>query len=834
MPIVTRLHFPSHLALVLSRGSTRLHLSPAAIGACSTVVTTLFLCATAAAQSSAEPTTAPQRDPETIAAQDTTEQNTSSGETRDGHNTKPSRKSKSTSKGTSDKTADNAQPPASQTPTGAAPSQADLDVQETLDSADTLDVTIHGERAKPITSEPTSTVTQRDLQERLPRSSPDALRYEPGVYVQQTAHSQASPFIRGRTGQQTVMLFDGIRLNTSTFRQGPNQYFFTVDSHTIHHIDVFRGGASTRWGSDAIGGVINAHPLEPRLDLMRDNWVVRPRAMMQYGSADSSFGQRFQLDTQITKNIRVLSGAGYRKVNDLRTAGAVVSPTTGEAPLVPAFKDDGVTQRGTHFNEVTGDVRAVFQLSNKTRLVTAVYLYRQFDAPRTDMCPPPYAPISECMQYDEQFRTLAYGKLDTSLGAVAEKLQVALSFQRQHERRTQSRPNSFVENGGRDDVDTYGISAVADTRKFAIGPTKTGITYGGDVYHDRIDSVAWMIFTDLPMVIPMTRGLYLAGSYYTHGGVFVAPTVDISEKWQGRLGARFAAASAHSPEDAQTGTKSVDQTWTALVGNAGVTYRPVQELGIALNLDRSFRAPNIDDLTSRQQTGPGFQFENADLKPESATTAELGFELQSAYLDTNIWLFRSTVTDAITRVPKSTSECPPNTPQCESSWSPIQLINAPGKSVVQGLEFAARAYLPANFSVSTSLSLTHGEMVNPQPRPEDPTREYEETVPMSRIPPLNGTLEMRWKPPSGPYAGAALRWAKEQTRLALSDTSDERIPQGGTPGFAVVDLRAGYRFRQQMVLAVVLENVFNSVYRYHGSSVNGPARGILINFETGL
>ena len=39
----------------------------------------------------------------------------------------------------------------------------------------------------------TSTVTRRDLERRLPRSAPDALRYEPGVFVQQTAHAAASP-----------------------------------------------------------------------------------------------------------------------------------------------------------------------------------------------------------------------------------------------------------------------------------------------------------------------------------------------------------------------------------------------------------------------------------------------------------------------------------------------------------------------------------------------------------------------------------------------------------------------------------------------------------------
>jgi iron complex outermembrane receptor protein/hemoglobin/transferrin/lactoferrin receptor protein len=92
----------------------------------------------------------------------------------------------------------------------------------------------------------TSTVTRRDLERRLPRSAPDALRYEPGVFVQQTAHAQGSAYLRGLTGQQTVLLFDGIRLNNATYRQGPNQSFFTLDARALEAIEVQRGGASTR------------------------------------------------------------------------------------------------------------------------------------------------------------------------------------------------------------------------------------------------------------------------------------------------------------------------------------------------------------------------------------------------------------------------------------------------------------------------------------------------------------------------------------------------------------------------------------------------------------
>jgi iron complex outermembrane receptor protein/hemoglobin/transferrin/lactoferrin receptor protein len=79
-----------------------------------------------------------------------------------------------------------------------------------------------------------------------------------------------------------------------------------------------------------------------------------------------------------------------------------------------------------------------------------------------------------------------------------------------------------------------------------------------------------------------------------------------------------------------------------------------------------------------------------------------------------------------------------------------------------------------------------------------------------------------------------MRWALRQSQLAPSDLSDARIPEGGTPGFAVLDLFAGYRMGRHMLFNVVFENVSDAAYRYHGSAVNGPGRGVIVNFESGM
>ncbi len=61
-------------------------------------------------------------------------------------------------------------------------------------------------------------------------------------------------FLRGANAAQTLVLVDGIRINGST-SGGIN--WNTIDPATIERIEVLRGAASSLYGSDAIGGVIN-------------------------------------------------------------------------------------------------------------------------------------------------------------------------------------------------------------------------------------------------------------------------------------------------------------------------------------------------------------------------------------------------------------------------------------------------------------------------------------------------------------------------------------------------------------------------------------------------
>ncbi len=714
------------------------------------------------------------------------------------------------------------------TPSDAAPSEADDDTRR-----------IRVGRRRPRATQPgraSSIITRDELEQRLPRSAPDALTGEPGVYVQRTAHGQGSPYLRGLTGQQTVLFFDGVRLNNSTFRQGPNQYFFTIDAHTIQQLEILRGSASTRYGSDALGGALLSTPVQPDFTRGPKPWTVHPRAIARFTTADAEVGGRGQVALAYRGKLGIMVGAGYRNVGQLKAGGRVIEPATGQPQRVPPlFEADDRTQRGTGFRELTSDARIVWRASSKHQFTLGYYDYRQFDVPRTDKCPPPTAPEDECLRYLQQFRTLTYGAFDAHDGhAAAHTVRLTLSYQNQHERRRLLRgAPSPTEVHGDDDVHTVGSGLTIETDTFALAPwvSLTG-RYGSDAYLDLIDSEGWLLFRDTQIRADLSRGQYLDRGRYLTSGVWAEAQATFVDAIEVRGGGRGALMHARAPGDVSSESATIERTWGAAVGNAGVSAQAVPWLAFHVNLDQGFRAPNMDDLTSRQQTGPGFQFENASLNPERSLSTEAGLTVDHPWVELSAFAYQTRIRDLIGRAPRTVDQCPLDATGCGTSQTRFQLVNLSGHAFVRGVEGDVRLYLPLDFRLRSTVSFAWGEGSNPiaATSADQPARR-----PLSRIPPLNGLVEAGWRGgPTGLYVFGVVRWAQAQTRLALADESDARIPEGGTPGYVLVDARVGYRLDPYMLIAAVAENLGNVAYRHHGSSVNGPGRGLSLQLEFGF
>ena len=108
-----------------------------------------------------------------------------------------------------------------------------------------------------------SVISNEEIRSRSFTSLLDAVKYQEGIDIgtSRDKTGQGSISMRGLTGDYTLILVDGIRQNNhgdiypNNF--GGNAFNHIPPLETIDRIEVIRGPASTLYGADALGGVIN-------------------------------------------------------------------------------------------------------------------------------------------------------------------------------------------------------------------------------------------------------------------------------------------------------------------------------------------------------------------------------------------------------------------------------------------------------------------------------------------------------------------------------------------------------------------------------------------------
>lgn len=167
-------------------------------------------------------------------------------------------------------------------------------------------------------------IDQQALQAAGKDSLAEILSKQPGVQFATTGGPQTvtTIFMRGANSQHTLVLIDGIRINGST--TGGIQ-FPAIDPSSVERIEILRGAASSLYGSDAIGGVINIITKKGEQDRPLSAWAnigygTYETAKSSMGLSGASAGWDYSLST---------SAASSKGLNATRrfTAGNQINPT---------------------------------------------------------------------------------------------------------------------------------------------------------------------------------------------------------------------------------------------------------------------------------------------------------------------------------------------------------------------------------------------------------------------------------------------------------------------------------------------------------------------------
>lgn len=98
-------------------------------------------------------------------------------------------------------------------------------------------------------------ITREDIDRSSARNLAELLALRPGVDIYARSPAQADVSLRGGTAEQTLVLVDGVR--ASDAQSSHYTLDLAVPLDAIERVEILRGAASSLYGPDAVGGVVN-------------------------------------------------------------------------------------------------------------------------------------------------------------------------------------------------------------------------------------------------------------------------------------------------------------------------------------------------------------------------------------------------------------------------------------------------------------------------------------------------------------------------------------------------------------------------------------------------
>lgn len=654
----------------------------------------------------------------------------------------------------------------------------------------------------------TALLDKETLQDNQVRTLPEALQFTPGVMVQKTAHGHGAPIIRGLIGRQNLLLVDGVRTNNSTWRNGPIQYWNTVDSQSIDHIELIRSQGSVLYGSDAAGGTLNAFTNSP---------TFRERRAGEFYQAGSAFYE-FRTNGQGSHIGRLEAEAGQGE-----TFGIMMGASIKEFGDI---EDSAIGRmQGTGYPEQNFDLKAQYAVTPDSTITFAHYYVNQDDISRwhRTLYNPGWthsghvaAPGTFIANDYDQERSLSYLRYEGSnphADAAIQRWQATLSYQT-------SRDSEFQNRSATDwryadiDLATIGVDIQLESK---LGPGS--LVYGFDYYHDDVQSSGRR--TDAASSFNTEQLPVADDSNYDLLGAYAQYAWNPLEPLQVTAGARYTYARAELGrfyDSAGVIQPSTSESWDSLVGSLRAAWQFNSEWSSFGGISQAFRAPNLDDLSGNQTSKSGIpSLGNVNLDPENYLTFETGVRHATDTTSLQAAVFYTDITDLISGIGFDTNGdgVPDGTVATNAT-----------DAYSYGFELEGAWRFAPQWQLGGFVAWQEGrqESASIIGGPVD-------SRPMTRSYPLTGSLSLRWTDESGKFwvEGRVLAASKEDRITAADQAADnQRIPTNGTPEYMIASLRAGWQCTENLQLTAGLENITDEDYRIHGSGQNEPGFGAVL------
>lgn len=670
-------------------------------------------------------------------------------------------------------------------------------------------------------------IDEDDLKRRQPRTPIEMLKEEPGIWGVNVA-AQGSPIIRGQIGNRVLYLWDGVRINNGALFSGPNGFFNQFPVGAVDRIEVVRGSGSVQYGSDAIGGVVNVFSKQAGFSDQPD---FGGELYSRYGSNDGENTETFDFHSS-GPQLSFSAGITRQEVGDYHGPqfGALTpsgfNALGGYANLAWRPTDNQVLRLSWIHNERT-DVDSYVQSKLNASGIPRIFGPME----RRGIVKLDYT-VKDLGPWSDELKAYGYYQYYDSLRE--RRVETGTTF-----------TNTTTDVG----QDVFGMGL-----QNAVEWEKVKLVYGTDYrMEDLASSLSQFKLTKSSGATSTTEppGNTPDGTYDVFD-TFATLTYRPIERLILSAGGRFENSHIDSnpvASDVIPGAGytladlQLDKSWNSVTWNLGAVLDPDEKLSWAANVGTGFRAPTFSDVLGAG--APVFSTRIASLPspqvdPERSITFEAGPRYHSEKVNASLTGYYTHLSDLVVSTVSGTVVIPG-----QGTFDASRKSNN-GEGYITGVEMALSYEFADNWTFFGNGTYTYGK----------------NTVtgkPLRFIPPLNGTVGVRYTSPSGRWWAEAVEvMAAALDRHSPDDEQDAGFstdPGLGSPntttnpplrrdysipGFAVTHLRGGVKVwdTQESTLDLTLDvnNVLNKSYReaYSQQQREAPGFGVVVGARLGF
>ncbi len=675
-------------------------------------------------------------------------------------------------------------------------------------------------------------IKSKDIIFKNPATSADMLTSTGGVFIQKSQLGGGSPMIRGFAANQLLFMVDGIRMNNAIYRGGNLQNVLQADVNSVESAEVIYGPGTNVYGSDALGGVIDIHLLNPIL-MDSNKWKASGHAFGRFSSA--AVERTVHADVNVSNDkwgiLTMFSYSAFDDLvmgtmhNDYNLRTAYVKTTNGYDTIVQ--NSNSRTQRYSGYNQLSFTTKITNKISKNTQWTYGFYLTRTSDVPRYDRL---IEYSGELLKYAEWYYKPQQWMMH-SLGfdfdrktKMYDHMNIRLAYQDVKEGRNDRK---YQDAWLRQRVERVQIASLNNDYDKSLH-NQQFIYYGLEANYNNVVSTGeeTNIHTGETNKVstryPDGSNIYITGgAYATYKKNFERiPLTFIG-------GARLSYTNLNSQIN---DTSYYNLPFTeikfdhgAATGSMGLVYHPAT-WQLHLNLSSGFRSPNLDDAAKVFDSEPGnVVVPNQNLKPEYIYSVDAGIIKKfNGRARLELTGFYSYLDQAIVRRDYLLNG--QDSIIYDGELSQVQAMVNTGYATVYGASLLVNIKLLRHFVFNTSLTYITGT--------------DDEGYALRHAPPLFGRTSLSYEIKklklqlySSYNAEVAYKdlAPSERSKAYLYAKDEDGNPY--SPAWWTLDFKGSYAFNEKLLLTFGVENILNYRYRPYSSGITAPGRNFIIAFR---